>query len=214
VTRHSHSTAAIVARMLPADEQAPYLAARTPPSTARVRGGHLARALGDAWEAWLSGQHKAAEMAGIAYARHVGPPIAYTGRGGTDIRVVGTAPADYQGAIRGEPGAPWLPLAVEAKSREGRLQRDDIAPHQREDLTRVAAHGGVALVVIELHETGQIAGLSIGRWAVPWEVLETLWRRTSRKVRGKTIESASVGPYELYEWQIRGLYLDRFAGGV
>lgn len=211
MTRARHSLAAVAARLLPPEDRPAYLAAHAPPSTARVAGGHYARAQGNAWEAWLADQHVAAELAGVAYARHVGPPVAWTGKGGRELRVVGVGPADYQGAIRGAPGAPWRPLAVEAKSREGRLQRDDIAAHQRDDLTRVALHGGVALVVIELHERGE----SLGRWAVPWATLEGLWHRTSRKVRGRAVESASVGPYELAGWDIwSGLYLARFAGGV
>lgn len=209
--RISPGTAVVVARMLPETERAEYLAAHAPPSGARVAAGHQARAQGEAWEAWLADQHVAAELAGVAYARHVGPPVAWTGRGGTVLRVVGVGPADCQGAIRGAPGQPWRPLAIEAKSRDGRLQRDDITPHQHADLARVASYGGVALVVIELHERGE----SLGRWAVPWATLEGLWHRTSRKVRGRAVESASVGPYELAGWDIwSGLYLARFAGGV
>lgn len=210
--RISRGTAEVFARMLPEAERADYLAAHAPPSGTRVAGGHLARDLGEEWQRWVDDQHRAAHMAGVAYARHVGPPIAWTGPGGREIRVVGVGPADYQGAIRGEPGAPWLPLAVEAKSREGRLQRDDLPTHQRDDLARVAAHGGVALVVVELHEGAE----SLGRWAVPWVTIEGLWHRTKRTLKGRVVESASVGPYELAGWEIRpgGLYLSRFAGGV
>ncbi len=211
--RLSRGTAEVFSRMLPAEDRPDYLAIHAPPSGTRVAGGHLARDLGEEWQRWVDAQHRAAHMAGVAFARHVGPPIAWTGPDGRELRVVGVGPADYQGAIRGAPDAPWRPLAVEAKSREGRLQRDDLPAHQRDDLARVASVGGVALVAVELHED---SGASLGRWAVPWTVLEGLWHRSSRKVRGKDVHSASVGPFELAGWEIRpgGLYLARFAGGV
>lgn len=181
---------------------------------ARVVGGHVARGRGDAWERELDAYHVEAAAAGIAHLRRVGPPHVRTGPGGTEIKIIGRGPADYQGAIRGESGRPWRLCAVEAKSREGRLQRHEIEPHQRDDLAWVESVGGVALVLIELHDD---RGVSLGTWAVPWGVLETLWRRTSRKraATDASVESASVGPEELAGWAVppHRNYLLRFAGG-
>ena len=71
---------------------------------------------------------------------------------------------------------------------------------------------GVALVVIELHDD---AGRSLGSWAVPYPELEARWRVSSRTVRGRVVQSRSVGPDELVGWEVAptGVYLERFAGG-
>jgi hypothetical protein len=191
-------------------------------SGARVAGGHLAGAIGRAWETWLSAQHEAALREGIAFVRHVGPPHVRTGPGGHDIKIIGHGPADFQGAIRAaDASAPWRPLALEAKSREGRLQRSDLDDHQHEDLARVASVRGVALVVIELHDE---RGYSQGSWALPWARLERLWVVRSRARAGKAgseraedrTTSHSVGPEELVGWEVAsgGIYLERFVGAV
>ena len=72
---------------------------------------------------------------------------------------------------------------------------------------------GVALVVIELHDD---AGRSLGSWAVPYPELEARWRVSSRTVRGRVVQSRSVGPDELAGWEINGreAYLARFAEGA
>lgn len=72
---------------------------------------------------------------------------------------------------------------------------------------------GVALVVIELHDD---AGRTFGSWALPYAALEARWRVSSRTVRGRVVQSRSVGPDELAGWEIdaRGIYLARFAEGA
>ncbi len=185
-------------------------------SSARRASGVAAHDLGEAFERYAKEQHSAAFKAGFARLRHVGPPHQRTGPGGTVVKLVGLGPADFQGAIRARHGEHWRPLAVEAKSRAHRLQRHDIEPHQHEDLRWVESIGGVALVLIELHDDDG----SLGTWAVPWNVIETLWRRTTRtraSTGGKLAppvkhESASVGPEELVGWEVPpgALYLERF----
>lgn len=207
--RRSAASAAIFARHAghPDDAAAILSTARDP---RRVTAGHIAQGMGASWERWLSDQHDLAWRAGLARVRHVGPPIARTGPGGENILVVGNGPADYQGQIRA-PGW-WRPLAIEAKSYAGRLQRHEIAAHQHEDLALTAGPlvRGVALVVIELHDD---AGRSLGSWALPYAELEARWRVSRRTVRGRVVESRSVGPDELAGWEIdaRGIYLARFA---
>ena len=210
--RRSAASAAIFARHAghPDDAAAILSTARDP---RRVTAGHVAQGMGASWERWLSDQHDLAWRAGLARVRKVGPPIARTGPGGENIVVVGNGPADYQGQIRA-PGW-WRPLAIEAKSYAGRLQRHEIAAHQHEDLALTAGPlvRGVALVVIELHDD---AGRTLGSWAVPYPELEARWRVSSRTVRGREVVSRSVGPDELAGWEIdaRGIYLARFAEGV
>lgn len=197
-----------------AEAGAAILQAHAPPAGANVARGHLARDRGSWWEAWLREQHKAAAMARLARVTHVGPPHARTGPGGENIVIVGHGPADFQGQIRGAAGAPWLPLAVEAKSLTRRMQRHDLEPHQHVDLAFVGGElaRGVALVVIELHDD---EGASLGRWAIPYRELETRWRVSRRERAGRVEVSRSVGPEELAGWEIdaQGIYLERFAGG-
>ena len=206
----SRQTAEVFARMLPPEERAQYLAQHKAPDSVRVAAGRAADAIGRAWEKWLREQHAAAREAGIAVVRKVGPPIERTGPGGETIKVVGFGPADFQGVIRAGDGSHWKPLAIEAKSYEGRLQRHEIAEHQRADLEMIDRVGGVALVAIELHDE---AGVSLGTWALPWPELETRWRVTVRSKPGGAgrVESRSVGPEELRGWEAQGLYLGRFA---
>lgn len=167
------------------------------PDPARRAAGRRARERSEALERDLRAEHRAAERAGVAFARQAGRPVIGYGPEGP---VYGRAPVDFVGAIRGAPGAPWLPLAVEAKARAERLQRDDVEPHQREHLDATAAAGGVALVVVELRPAG-----AAGRWAVPWAELEARWARS----RG----GASVGPRELRGFELAATpYLLRFAG--
>jgi len=159
-------------------------------SGARVAGGHAARDAGAAFEAWLTSQHAAVHLAGLAYVRHVGPPVAFTGAGGRELRIVGHGPADFQGVLRG-----GRALALEAKSRPSRLARAEIPQHQQDDLERVAALGGVALLVVELREHQLVAAVPWGE--VPWVVARS---------------AEAVGVEQLRPWAVgQGLYLSRWA---
>lgn len=204
--RYSSSTAKQLAAGMHPDDAAVFLGANNVKDSSRQRAGHKAKHAGDAFEHTLQRHHAWARAQGIADVDHVGPPHVRTGPGGRDIIIVGDGPADYQGAIRAVPH--WRPLAVEAKSRTGRLQRGDLAEHQRDDLARKASRGGCALVAIELKGEGDVI---VGRWAIPWAVLESRWKRSTRTVKGVTHESASVGPEELEGWQMDPTcYLVRF----
>lgn len=190
--RMSRGTATVLSRMLPPEERAGYVETMAPVrSGARVAAGHVARDAGAAFEAWLAAQHQAASVAGLAYVRHVGPPVAHTGAGGRELKIVGTGPADFQGVMCG-----GRALAIEAKSREGRLARAEIPEHQQRDLARVAALGGVALLVVELREHQLVAAVP---WRdVPWKVART---------------AEAVGAAELGPWRVDAsrCYLERFA---
>jgi len=182
----------LLATRMPAD-----MAAAMPaePTGARVVGGKAARAHGAALEAWLTGQHRAAAVAGIAHVRHVGAPV-IVGAGGRPTEWAGTGPADYQGVLKG-----GRALAVEAKSRDRRLALSDVAAHQRADLEAVERLGGVALLVVELRASGSI-------YVVPWGRVG--WRRCREGAA-----DVSVGPEELALWRwTEGLYLARWIGGA
>lgn len=180
----------------------PALPPRRRKSGVRVVAGTEARDHGQRFEAWLRSQHELAEREGIAHVRHVGPPVAHTGPGGSRLVVVGHGPADYQGTLAG-----GRSVAVEAKSRDRRLSRAEIPEHQQADLTRVAELGGLALLVIELREHGAVYAIEWGR--VPWTV-------RSRKMQRHGVEvierSESVGAEELEAWHVAGYcYLTRWA---
>ena len=210
----SRSTANVFARLLPADERAEYIAAVAPARNGnRVAGGHAADERGRRWERFVADHHRVAAAEGIARMRKVGAPV-IIGAGGTPTGWAGSGPADYQGFVRAG-GAWWRPCAVEAKSREGRLQRDDIDAHQRRDLDLVDSVGGLALVLVELTDDGD----PIGAWAVPWNVLDTLWKVTRRVKPGRAgsalpadyITSRSVGASDLSGWEVQGdCYLRRW----
>jgi len=214
MARMSRKSADVFARLLPEDERAAYVDAVAPEkSGARVAGGHAADERGRRWERHVAAEHAAAAGLGIAFMRKVGAPV-YVGAGGVPTGWAGVGPADYQGFVRAT-GAWWRPCAVEAKSYEGRLQRDDIAMHQRRDLELVEKVGGLALVFLELTDDGG----PLGAWAVQWGVLEKLWKVSTRAKPGKAgsqreadlITSRSVGPEELAGWEaVPGCYLRRW----
>lgn len=191
--RMSRGTATVLSRLLPEGERAAYVEQMAPVrSGRRVAGGHAARDAGASFEAWLAAQHRLADATGLAYVRHVGPPVAFTGAGGRELKIVGTGPADFQGVMRG-----GRALAIEAKSREGRLARAEIPPHQQRDLLRVASLGGMALLVVELREHQLVAAVP---WTqVPWRVART---------------AEAVGADELAPWRVDSsrCYLERFVG--
>lgn len=154
---------------------------------ARV-GGARAKRSGDAFEAWLDGQHEAAEVLGLAHVAHVGPPHARVKIAGRIVVVVvGDGPADYQGTLRG-----GRHIALEAKSRALRLDRAHIEKHQADDLDAVHRLGGLALLAVELHTSD---ARTLGRWVVPWG--DVPWQ-SPRGGRG------SVGPEDLAGWEPRG----------
>lgn len=211
----SRKSADVFALMLPAEERVAYVEAVAPEkSGARVAGGKAADERGRAWERHVAAEHAAASGLGIAHMRKVGAPV-QVGTGGLPVGWAGPGPCDYQGFIRAG-GAWWRPVACEAKSREGRLQRDDVDPHQRRDLELVERVGGLALVLVELTDDG----VPLGTWAVPWAEIERLWKRSTRAKPGKAgsqregdyIVSNSVGPEELAGWETTpGCYLRRWA---
>ena len=154
-------------------------AALTPePAGARVDGGKAARAHGAALEKWLADQHRTAALAGLAHVRHVGAPV-IVGAGGRPTEWAGTGPADFQGQLPG-----GRSVAIEAKSREGRLTREEIAEHQRADLDACAAGGGLAVIV---------ARLGGAVHAIPWR--EVPWCSP----RGG---SPSIGAADVAAWRI------------
>lgn len=211
----SRKSAEIFARMLPEDERAAYIAAVSPDvDHERVEAGRLAREHGEQWEQEVARHHRAALAAGIGYVRKVGAPVK-VGADGLPCAWAGLAPADYAGVM-----ADGRAVAVEAKSCVGRLQRDDLAPHQRNDLARVEAMGGLALVLVELRAEG---GALLGRWCVPWSELEARWRVTRRAKPGRSgsqraedyVESRSAGAAELAGLEVDpGCYLRPWAAST
>ena len=170
------------------------LAAHDP---AAVAAATHAQEVGAALERWLSAQHRAAALAGIAHVRKVGPPVQHSGARGERLRVIGRGPADYQGVLRG-----GRALAVEAKSRPSRLSLREIEVHQQGDLNAVAELGGLALLVVELRDAQVIA-------AVPWR--EVPWHESRRTVRGRVEVSHTIGAEELAPWRVgTGCYLARW----
>jgi len=145
--------------------------------------------------------------------RKVGAPVR-VGPGGLPCEWAGVGPADFQGVLRD-----GRAVAVEAKSEAGRLQRDAVKPHQRRDLEAVDRFGGVALLLVELHDDD---GARLGAWALPWRTLEGLWCITRRAKPGRAgssraedyVESRSVGPAELAGHEVdAACYLRPFVGG-
>jgi hypothetical protein len=215
--RMSRKSAEVFARLLPPDERADYVErVAYQKNSARVVGGRVADAAGKALERRVAQEHDVAAALGVARMRKVGAPV-FVGDGGVPVGWAGHGPADYQGFVRAS-GAWWRPCAVEAKSREGRMQRDDLGTHQRDDLALVESVGGLALVFVQL--TDDRSGQPLGAWAVEWGALERLWKVSRRAKPGKAgspreedhIVSRSVGPEELEGWEAApGCYLRRWA---
>lgn len=177
--RRSAASAAIFARHAghPDDAAAILSTARDP---RRHTGGDLAVRHGDELERWLTAQHDRAIARGLlCRMRHVGPPHRRTGVGGHEIRIVGLGPADYQGQLPG-----GRSVALEAKSREGRLTREELPEHQRADLDACAAGGGLAVLVARL------GGVT---HAIPWR--EVPWCSP----RGG---SPSIGAADVSAWRV------------
>jgi penicillin-binding protein-related factor A (putative recombinase) len=171
-------------------------------SLERRRGGRVAQDHGSALEAWLDTQHAELAAAGLAHVRKVGAPVA-VGRDGQPVRWAGKGPCDYLGTMRG-----GRTVAIEAKRREGRLSRRDIAAHQQEDLFAVHQLGGLALLLVELTTPREALG---DLFAVPWG--EVPWHTSERRRRvglATCVDtSQTVGAEELAPWRVSrgGLYL-------
>ena len=210
--RMSRKSAEVFARMIPPEDRAAYIAAVAGDvDPARAEAGRLAREHGEQWEQEVARHHRAALAAGIGYVRKVGAPVKVSADG-LPCGWSGVGGADYVGAL-----CDGRALAVEAKSCVGRLQRDDLAPHQRNDLARVEAMGGLALVLVELRAEG---GALLGRWCAPWSELETRWKVTRRAKPGRSgsqraedyVESRSAGAAELAGLEVDpGCYLRPWA---
>jgi hypothetical protein len=162
-----------------------------------------AQAAGGGFEAWCDAQHGAARALGwLVWVDHYGPAVQFLG--GSGARVVGKAPPDYLGQLRG-----GRTLIVEAKHRTGRLAlggdgRDAIKAHQAERLAEAEAGGGLALVLVEF-----VRAAGVERYAAPWSVVAAAATTPRGAVR------RSVGPLELAAWRVQhDCYLAPFVGAA
>ncbi len=165
--------------------------------------GRTAQAVGGAFEDWCDAQHAAARARGwLAWVDHYGPAVQFLG--GSGARVVGKAPPDYLGQLRG-----GRTLIVEAKHRTGRLAlggdgRDAIKAHQAARLAEAEAGGGLALVLVEF-----VRAAGVERFAAPWSVVAAVATTPRGAVR------RSVGPLELAAWRVQhDCYLAPFVGAA
>ena len=149
--------------------------------------GKTAQAEGAAFEDWCGAQHAYAVAARwLAWVDHYGPAVQHLSGG--VVRVVGAAPPDYLGQLRG-----GRTLVVEAKRRTHRLavegeDREAIRPHQATRLALAEQHGAVALVLVEfVRAAGPV------RCAAPWSAVVA----AARSPRGGP---RSVGPEDLTPW--------------
>lgn len=197
MTRMSRKTAEIFARRMDPEDAKVFLEAQDRDS-ARSAGSELAQLADHAFMDWARAQHRAARDAGvIGRIRHVGPPVRFVGRGLCEP--VGKGPADFQGNLSKKYSS--RPVAVEAKTRAGRLALSEIPAHQVEDLDECIATGGVSVLLYEHRE-----GLTVAQYAIPWRAVP--WRSV-RKGAGP-----SIGPEECAPWRVRGLYwLELMEGG-
>lgn len=176
--RRSAFEAKVFAQHAHPDDRAAILSTARDPH--RSAGGDLAVRHGDELERWLDAQHRQAIAAGLLVRmRHVGPPTKRIGPGGTELIVVGVGPADFQGQLPG-----GRAVALEAKSRDGRLRFDEIPEHQREDLTACAGGGGLAVLVARL---GGVIH------AIPWFVVPWGSPRGGRP---------SIGAADVIAWRV------------
>ena len=197
MTRMSRKTAEIFARRMAPEDAKVFLEAQEK-DAARSAGSELAQLADHAFMDWARAQHRAARDAGvIGRIRHVGPPVRFVGRGLCEP--TGKGPADFQGNLSKKYSS--LPLAVEAKTRAGRLALSEIPEHQRVDLDECIETGGVGVLLYEHRD-----GLTVTQFAVPWRAVP--WRSV-RKGAGP-----SIGPEECAPWRVRGLYwLELMEGG-
>jgi len=153
--------------------------------------GRTAQERGDDFEAWFEGANAESVARGlVARLLHVGPPHRRTGPGGEHIVITGPGGADYQGTARD-----GRAIAMEAKSRSRDLRFAEVKPHQREDLDRVAAAGGVAAL---LYRWTPPLLARARTFVVPWT--EVPWR-TAKSADG-TRRPSSIGPEALAAWEV------------
>ena len=195
--RYSAQTLMVLARAMDPEDAATFLASNRAKDPHAVASGRAADAAGRALETYLNGQHLAALKAGVANVRKVGAPV-LVGGDGKPYEWAGRGPADYVGALKG-----GRAVAIEAKSTEGRFSRREVPQHQQDDLSHTADLGGLALLVVELRDTGRI-------YAVEWSRVP--WRVTKAVVRGVVQTRETVGAEELsgHEVLASGLYLGRW----
>jgi hypothetical protein len=149
-----------------------------------------AQSSGAAFEAWVDGQHRVAKAAGhLVWVDHYGPEVQHLSGGA--VRVVGHAPPDYLGQLRG-----GRVVLVEAKRRTGRLliegtDRDAIIPHQAARLADAEAGGAVSLVLVEFERAA-----GVERYAAPWSAVVA----AAHRPRGGA--HRSVGPLDLSAWRV------------
>lgn len=167
-----------------------------PDRFARAAAGRAARDSGADFEAFVERHHAEALRLGVlAHVAHNEPHGRMVGG-----RWVMVAPgvADYTGVIfpRGRV------LAVEAKSRRGRIRLGDVEPAQRRHLDAVVRGGGLAILLVRIVESTAAAEFQ-SEYAVPW--VDVPWR---------VVRSAeSVGAEDLATWVIpsdRRCYLEPF----
>lgn len=162
----------------------------------RQAGGRLAKASGDAFEDWISGQHMMAKNRGIlAHVAHTYPEAKYIK--GT-LTYVKKGVADFSGTLEG-----GRSLAEEAKStKDVLLDKSQLKPKQIAHLETVARAGGLALLLVEFR---QKTHPFYQRFAIPW--LEVPWT---------VIESAeTVSALALMKWIVPPdtCYLARYHAG-
>ncbi len=175
-----------------AEGEAARAAIESTKSPAHVLAGELAQAVDHAFMAWCEGQHQLAIQQGhLGRILHVDPPTRYVGRG--LYSRTGVGPSDFQGQLTARYGG--RAVAVEAKSRTGRLRLGELPEHQVKDLESCHLHGGIAVL---LYEYRSDHGLRCVQFAMPWSAVP--WRVT-RKGAGP-----SIGPEECAPWKVRGLY--------
>ena len=146
------------------------------------------QALGKAHEAWVESQHREALRLGLlAFEPEHNEPQVQRVRGRL-VRVKRSV-SDWTGMLSAARGSRLF--AAEAKATVGeRIPKSAVRPHQARYLTKVAAGGGLAALVVAFRAADDIPRCcaipwgevpwSTGRWklglrvedALPWEVLE------------------------------------------
>lgn len=194
-------------------------AAATSEPSAHVAAGRRAHAMGKALEQWLYGQHAAAVLCGLlAWWHHVPPGVVYKMRRCTKCGVLhqelvwaAKATADFVAMAGAKHGA--RPIVIEAKSVEGpsaeraRYYLRDLPDHQRTHLEATAAHGGLALLVVEFRVPGPPGFAPMATThAVPWR--DVPWR-SCRAFRDAAKRSPSIGPDDVGAFRVphQGIYL-------